>query len=211
MALRIAICGTTTQRSGTEEAFWLIVFDHDYNGINMDAKLKTTTGADAALMFRQGMNTYVGVMEQSEKHNGPWPCRGLYYHNDDGGPAGHVPRGTFNLKAYRIAVEGKIIIFDGSYSDSAVSGMHTSLCVVFDPDRRPLNHHGTFDYATNTLTVLHGDHLYVGKWATSNSNIDKWAGVFYKSHVANPTIADFNMQGCPTGTFLLYPTELESE
>eukprot|EP01064_Diplonema_japonicum_P005465 TRINITY_DN1364_c3_g1_i1.p1 TRINITY_DN1364_c3_g1~~TRINITY_DN1364_c3_g1_i1.p1 ORF type:complete len:211 (+),score=49.06 TRINITY_DN1364_c3_g1_i1:58-690(+) len=209
MALRLAICGTTTSRTGTEEAYWLIVFDGDNHGINMDARIKQTDGDGAALMFRDGMNTYVGVMEQSSGHNGPWPCRGLYYHNDDGGPSGHVPRGTFNLNAYRIEVGGKIVVFDGSYSDSAVSGMHCSFVVVFDDDRMPKNHKGSFEPDTNTLSVLHGTRLFVGKWALSNSNVDKWAGVFYNTTKENPTLADFNMQGCPSGTFLVYPSELE--
>ena len=211
MALRMALCGTSTQRTGTEEAYWQIVFNSDNEGINMNARLKRTAEGNAALMFRDGMNTYVGVVDQRAEGTGPWPCRGLYYHDDDGGPSGHVPRGTFNMQAYNIEAPGNVLVFDGSYSDSSVSGMHTSLVVVMGEDKRPANHAGSWEAGTNTLTVLHGDRLYVGKWATSNSHVEKWAGVFYNAPHANPTLADFDVQGCPAGTFLLYPTELSAE
>ena len=212
MAFRLALCGTTTQRTGTEEAYWQIVFNSDNEGINMNARLKKTEENNAALMFREGMNTYVGVMDCS-KGNGPWPCRGLYYHDDDGGASGHVPRGTFNMTAYKIEQDGKVLVFDGSYSDSAVSGMHDSLVVVLDDKKTPLNLPGSWESATNTLTVLDGQRLYVGKWATSNSHVEKWAGVFFNSDKAQPSLegGDFNVQGTPDGTFLLYPTELSSD
>ncbi|KAJ9451748.1 hypothetical protein DIPPA_26002 [Diplonema papillatum] len=211
MAYRLALSGTTTQRTGTTEASWLIVFDMDRNGMNIEAKLKDTSGTGTALMFRDGMNTYVGVLDKASAAKGPWPCRGLYYHDSDGGPSGHVPRGTFNLRAYEVE-KGRIVCFDGSYSDDAVSGSHTSVVVEFQNDARtPTNCEGCWDEATNTLTVLHGSRLFVGKWSNSQSNVEKWAGVFYQSAAPAPKMADFDLAKCPEGTFLLFPTELSDE
>eukprot|EP01065_Artemidia_motanka_P034476 TRINITY_DN4194_c2_g1_i2.p2 TRINITY_DN4194_c2_g1~~TRINITY_DN4194_c2_g1_i2.p2 ORF type:complete len:200 (+),score=35.24 TRINITY_DN4194_c2_g1_i2:73-600(+) len=128
MALRLALCGTSTHFKGTEEAYWLLILDCDNNGINRTAKLRTN-GDMVNIMFREGMKTYIGVAQKDGSETGPWPCRGMYYHDDDGGPASGCPRGTFNLRVYQLRGEGRTVVFDGSYSDCAVSGQHYSLAV----------------------------------------------------------------------------------
>ena len=202
MAFRIALCGTITQRTGTEEAYWYIVFNTEMNGMNMEAKIKETEGC-AAIMWRDGMNTYTGSI--ASLWNGPSPCRGLFHHDSDGGPQLNVPRGTFNLTATKIENGGRCIIFDGSYSDDTVSGSHFSTAVVLDSNKNPTSCEGSWDESSNTLTLQYNkNRLLIGKWSTSSSQVDKYCGVFY-----NKKSDKFNTQGCPDGTFLLYPTELD--
>eukprot|EP01060_Flectonema_neradi_P007410 TRINITY_DN1515_c1_g1_i1.p1 TRINITY_DN1515_c1_g1~~TRINITY_DN1515_c1_g1_i1.p1 ORF type:complete len:205 (+),score=41.29 TRINITY_DN1515_c1_g1_i1:110-724(+) len=204
MAFRIALCGTVTQRTGTEEAYWLIVFDSEMNGMNMEAKVKETEGG-AAIMWRDGMNTYTGSLASLWK--GHSPCRGLFYHDSDGGPQMNVPRGTFNLTATRIESGDKYIVFDGSYSDDTVSGSHFATTVVFDANKNPTSCPGSWDEPTNTLTIHHGSNrLLIGKWSTSSSQVEKYCGVFY-----NKKDDKFDTKGCPDGTFLLYPSELSDD
>eukprot|EP01062_Namystynia_karyoxenos_P022705 TRINITY_DN18724_c0_g2_i1.p1 TRINITY_DN18724_c0_g2~~TRINITY_DN18724_c0_g2_i1.p1 ORF type:complete len:219 (+),score=56.31 TRINITY_DN18724_c0_g2_i1:83-739(+) len=217
MARRLCLCGTTTTRTGTEEAYWLIVLDADMSGINRTAKVKDA-GDTVSVMFRDGMNTYIGVASKAKAGPGPWPCRGLFYHDDDGGPAGTCPRGTFNLRMYDLAGAGRCVVFDGSYSDDAVSGSHFSLAAeIADPasDRRPVgNTVGQWDEEQNMLTVCHGRRLYVGRWATSMSHVNKWSGVYFAPREGAPDcpgLGDFDLAGMPVGTFLLYPTELTAD
>ncbi|KAJ9451747.1 hypothetical protein DIPPA_26011 [Diplonema papillatum] len=95
--------------------------------------------------------------------------------------------------------------------------MHSSVVFEFQNDARtPTNCEGSccgwcWDEATNTLTVLHGSRLFVGKWSNSQSNVEKWAGVSYQSAAPTPKMADFDLAKCPDGTFLLFSTELSDE
>eukprot|EP01063_Lacrimia_lanifica_P014698 TRINITY_DN21256_c0_g1_i1.p1 TRINITY_DN21256_c0_g1~~TRINITY_DN21256_c0_g1_i1.p1 ORF type:complete len:218 (+),score=83.47 TRINITY_DN21256_c0_g1_i1:56-709(+) len=213
MAFRIGLCGTTTQRTGTEESYLQLAFTGEGEGINLTAKWKDNGDKPPALMWRQGMNTYVGVVGRTPGKKGPWPCRGLYYHDNEGGPSGNIPRGTFNFTAFDLTdlpPSARVIAFDGSYSDSTAAGAHYAVIAGFDDARNPQcpPSHGQWQAGSNTLTLVSGQRLLVGRWATSSSNVDKWAGVFYNTEVEAPTVKDFDLTACPDGTFLLYPADL---
>eukprot|EP01065_Artemidia_motanka_P034475 TRINITY_DN4194_c2_g1_i1.p2 TRINITY_DN4194_c2_g1~~TRINITY_DN4194_c2_g1_i1.p2 ORF type:complete len:244 (+),score=62.10 TRINITY_DN4194_c2_g1_i1:73-732(+) len=217
MALRLALCGTSTHFKGTEEAYWLLILDCDNNGINRTAKLRTN-GDMVNIMFREGMKTYIGVAQKDGSETGPWPCRGMYYHDDDGGPASGCPRGTFNLRVYQLRGEGRTVVFDGSYSDCAVSGQHYSLAVEIrnpEADRTPVGSSvGQWVESESMLKVVNGDRLLVGRWATSMSSVNKWTGVMYAPKPGldrRPGPEDFDEEGMPVGTFLLFPTELKDD
>lgn len=143
-----------------------------------------------ALFVRDGMNTYVGrvgcgcdvaavrrfVEEQLDalpsNHDDDAPLKrsfvwsGCYFHDDLGGPACGIPRGTFHCLVATVprpffdraaSARRTLLTFCGSITSrlSGVAGGVHVLMVVFDAvSLQPLSHEGSFDRETKRLRIV---------------------------------------------------------
>ena len=251
--MELIISGVLANRNGAEEFFERVSLDADGNGISHTARLLkrhlvlragalTFTGPCAGSAVAPSLPlggpaaAQAGEGNDEEEPLPPPPgllpdgaavwhdWRGLYYHDNNGGVDGCIPRGTFlcRVRALEVAAGSAPSVWTFAGSESTYSGgaplQAVAVAVEAGPQRAPVGGDKTsaFDAETNDFRVCDviaapGEVVvtrYRGQWAeTGESN--KFCGTFRRT--VTSTAAAPAPAVTQSGTFFFIATLLRDD